>query len=1048
MPWGASDWVEEQFITAIDRIFGAIADFLYILMAEFLGLLEYFILRTPYPSCSEEWEGEVSGCNTSADHGAAIIFDTPPDGSAWFELYQIFEATQPYGYLMLVLAAVMGSFINVFYGIMPSMMRYSPKKLRQRIVLGFILITFWWYIAVFMLAFADALTQALANAGAADTEASGLELGYAILMEFIEDATDGASYDSIIQLGVTIVIVAVFFIKKIFLLILLLIWILRIFVIYLGIPLMPLFIGMWAFHLPGFSALNKIGEKALNWFSVLVFLSVPGGIFIGFSATVLEVVLEIVTSQDDGAGVDDSNISRDEDGNVDLSDDGGYEYDDPTESVVINSQDSGSSSGLHAESITGNNEAEIVADQIVSSTAAADAGFGGIVLGLALGIGIAAAMPFIAAMGPFIVVALADGDAKTLAMGAANPGAAIMNTAAGGRGKAGFAAGMLGETKKKAVGGEAKFGDNPTLDKEAAAKSIDDKDIEEWSDMSRKQKYKAKKNQQGLLGAASFSSRIASQEVRENYDEARDRVKAGAPGAYVKARAVAGNKDYRSGVYNEMKTDVGSSLRAGSRNAINRLPLQGTDQNLLQTKAEDMTQRINNVKAGHESLKDESRKLDYKDAADDVDASVSLSEREKAIYEEFGDVESRQEMMDIATNEEEKYNEIKAEIEEIRNDRTAVLTDDKLEEKREQRERMRLAKKASGGPANETSELERVQQQVETQERAEEMGMVNEDIALGEGDKPGRLKVIREAERGNLTEDELREVLQDSRSRQTDLSAQIESVQESDQNGIATKLDTNSLQKEKQQMENIEEVVEGVLEGAGTVEDQIEDAADNFEDALKSVEIDTSDINLNASDDIEDLSESLQTMEEEFRGGMEKFFEQAEHVSGNEDMEELGEELADVRKAIENTSGAKEEELKEIKNELETGIQMQQQESDIQEARETRQVLEEQQDTLEQMMRDNRDASRSDRATGGTSKSGFENRQTRFEQNRINNQQKVEEAKTREMIGLAFENANSGDGLNIDTEDAEALQQKIDESISRENQTGEERMSEEQLVWN
>jgi hypothetical protein len=240
------------------------------------GLLTFLtsvITRTPYPT--------MEGTNTP------LVFGVPQD-SLWSEMYGIYVGeAQPYAYILWFFAVVAVQFSSIFEGLLTEL---DSSESKRKLMAAFLGITLWWPIGVMILGFSDALGTLLLTLGTpGDSDSVGLARTYDIVMANQSDAADLPGF----------IILAILWLFELLILgVLALLWFFRIFLIYVGMPLMPIFIALWALEIPGLGALQTIGEKALTYFNTLAFITIPGAVLVGFTGPIIRIASQNLSTDE------------------------------------------------------------------------------------------------------------------------------------------------------------------------------------------------------------------------------------------------------------------------------------------------------------------------------------------------------------------------------------------------------------------------------------------------------------------------------------------------------------------------------------------------------------------------------------------------------------------------------------------------------------------------------------------------------------------------------------------------------------------------------
>lgn len=371
---------------------------LEIFVGALMGFLQNVIVGTPYP------RREVG------EPYPAVIQE--PANQPWVFLYELHENVfQPYAYLLLfvtiltiVFLEVVGSAINV------DSFRDNIEKAKSKFFSAFLLITFWWYIGTLVLAASDALTSLLMSAVNSGGSSSPDSIGLVAIWDTASAAISGeggsssADSDSSPEGGssisklLMIPLILVWLMEATLLLIIALLWVIRMFVIFVMMPVMPIFIALWVMHIPGFDGIQDIGQDAMKWFVSLAFITLPAAIVVAVSGRIISDVLSFGTSAITGGSGSGS-------GSKQLQ---GYD----TTELISHPQVGGSVYGEGVSGLGANNPAN--ADVI--------AGLGAIIFAILIVI----TVPVLAGLAPFLMY---RSEVGTLAAGAVNPAAGMASAA-------------------------------------------------------------------------------------------------------------------------------------------------------------------------------------------------------------------------------------------------------------------------------------------------------------------------------------------------------------------------------------------------------------------------------------------------------------------------------------------------------------------------------------------------------------------------------------------------------------------------------------------
>lgn len=270
-PIFAVDW----FINKLGDVFSAFNEMLIGLMKALLTLLERLITITPYPQ--EDGSVKLLG---------------QPENAPWDELYTLYETSSDLAIFILMILLIVAALLEIYDSVLPT---YNASDKMGNMIKAIMLSAFWWPIGAALLAFSDLLAQMISNVYSGDS-ASGLANAFdeiAGQAGFGSGDVEG-SPSGIEGIAFSLALIIPFILQLALMLALLVLWMIRYFVIFLFMPIMPLAFALWAFDFPGFDYFSGIGGKIMKGFVSLVFLSFPAAVIIAVLGAVSEQLFSII----------------------------------------------------------------------------------------------------------------------------------------------------------------------------------------------------------------------------------------------------------------------------------------------------------------------------------------------------------------------------------------------------------------------------------------------------------------------------------------------------------------------------------------------------------------------------------------------------------------------------------------------------------------------------------------------------------------------------------------------------------------------------------
>lgn len=266
-----------------------------------MAFLQNILIGTPYPRQP----------NDSGDPTAVPAVTGEPAGDLWGALYTFHNETfQPLAYFILFMVIVVIVFFDVFDGMIPDDVPIGQEidqkleSAKGKLFIGFLMVTFWWYLGTLILAMSDALANlivGIVGEGGEDGGTKGLEH----MWVRTTDVISGQEGDSgMLGFYLLVPLTILWLSEAIILLVISFLWVLRWFAIYMLMPVMPIMIALWVFEIPGVDLLQETGEEAFGWFTSLAFITLPAAIVIAISGAIVDTLLDTSTGmrpENDGA---------------------------------------------------------------------------------------------------------------------------------------------------------------------------------------------------------------------------------------------------------------------------------------------------------------------------------------------------------------------------------------------------------------------------------------------------------------------------------------------------------------------------------------------------------------------------------------------------------------------------------------------------------------------------------------------------------------------------------------------------------------------------
>lgn len=274
-PLGLLGTIVQAIEQAIVGIMLDVWGFMLNLMGGVFEIISLYILRTPYPK--------------SGGSGAPVLFDcTGGCGSPWSSIWTTFQSVRVMAVVLLLLSLTIVAFGNVFEGYFDIVDEDALKD----IFVTFFFIMLWWPIGVSILALADSLSAFVMLVGTEGSSGSGG--GITGILETVESTAEKANNEGKLGIGTVIIMIIILLLELLILIGIAIIWTIRVLLIFVLMPSMPLLLALKSFSVPALKDLQQIGNVGFSLFVTLAFITVPGAILIAFTGSVLSSLFDTV----------------------------------------------------------------------------------------------------------------------------------------------------------------------------------------------------------------------------------------------------------------------------------------------------------------------------------------------------------------------------------------------------------------------------------------------------------------------------------------------------------------------------------------------------------------------------------------------------------------------------------------------------------------------------------------------------------------------------------------------------------------------------------
>lgn len=253
-------------------LIGEAVDLVVPIMRAIINFMIWAFTYTPAPNSNVSFtmtgngsNGTVNGTNSTFINGTAgstsagneSIFATPPTGEPWASFYGWEQNMAAIGILLLLMFWVVSWSLT---GLTTFLRGYDQSHVTRRVILGIFAIYGWWYIHAAATNLANALALAIAPsasefAGTFSETLLAVSSGALIVLVILSA--------SLAIIGATI-----------------LIYIVRIMVIYIYSFAMPLLLAMWAIDVGIFKPVHDIGKRFMRYYAPAVFFTLPAAVLL------------------------------------------------------------------------------------------------------------------------------------------------------------------------------------------------------------------------------------------------------------------------------------------------------------------------------------------------------------------------------------------------------------------------------------------------------------------------------------------------------------------------------------------------------------------------------------------------------------------------------------------------------------------------------------------------------------------------------------------------------------------------------------------------
>lgn len=198
-----------------------------------------------------------------------------PSGDVWGPMYDLYQTSSDLTLVLLMILLVVVAGVKIYDDILPD---YAAKNDTGKIVKMMFATVLWWPIGVAMLVLSDLLAQAVLTMSSTEEGKTGL---VAAVENIRDNAISGGEAASGVQgIVMSLALLIPFVFKTVLMLILIFLWIIRYLFIFLLMPVMPLVFALLAFDMPGAESLKNIGQTTIETYISLIFLTFPAAVVV------------------------------------------------------------------------------------------------------------------------------------------------------------------------------------------------------------------------------------------------------------------------------------------------------------------------------------------------------------------------------------------------------------------------------------------------------------------------------------------------------------------------------------------------------------------------------------------------------------------------------------------------------------------------------------------------------------------------------------------------------------------------------------------------
>lgn len=219
-----------------------------------------------------------------------------PSGEMWLEMYNLYQTTLDLTLIILMILLVVVAGVRIFDAYLPT---FATGNQAGQIVKMMFASYLWWPIGVGMLMLSDVLAQAvltLSSGEGASGEVTGLKAVFQNIKNNDAMGFSGETANGVEGVVMSLAMLIPFVLEAGLMVILVFAWIIRYIFIYLFMPLMPLLFALMAFNMPGADDLQSFAKKTAETYVSLVFLSFPAAVIVIVFGRMSGDIIEMVDS--------------------------------------------------------------------------------------------------------------------------------------------------------------------------------------------------------------------------------------------------------------------------------------------------------------------------------------------------------------------------------------------------------------------------------------------------------------------------------------------------------------------------------------------------------------------------------------------------------------------------------------------------------------------------------------------------------------------------------------------------------------------------------